>query len=297
MKVLITGDSGLLGKGLIETKPSNIIAQGVHLRKNINFINKNESRSIDIRNKKCVERLFHKEKYDVIIHAAGVASVDYVKNNYAESLESNIVGTLNISSACRKNGAYLLYISSNAVFDGKSPPYDETRRPNPINEYGEIKLECERLIEKTLESSACIIRPILMYGWNHLKSRLNPVTWVLEKLKNSQKINLVNDVWENPIYNLDCARAIWRIVEKKMLGKIHLAGPEVVNRYQLGRMTAEVFGYDPSLISSVQSSFFFGIAKRPPNTSFCVSKMHEVLKIKTMSIKEGLQDMKNKSKI
>lgn len=297
MKVLITGDSGLLGKGLIETKPSNIIVQGIHLRKNIKLNYKNKSRTLDVRNKKCVERLFQKEKFDVVIHAAGVASVDYVKNNYAESLESNIVGTLNISSACRKSGAYLLYISSNAVFDGESPPYDETRRPNPINEYGEIKLECERLIEKTLESSACIVRPILMYGWNHLKSRPNPVTWVLEKLKNGQIINLVNDVWENPIYNLDCAQAIWRIVKKKLLGKIHLAGPEVVNRYQLGLMTAEVFDYDPSLIFPVQSSTFLELAKRPPNTSFCVNKMLDALKIRTMSIKEGLQDMKNKGKV
>jgi len=291
MKVLITGDSGLLGKGLIETKPSNVEAQGVHLRKSINLQNKNISQSLDIRSKKCVERLFKKEKYDVVVHAAGIASVDHVKNNYAESLESNIVGTLNISSACRKSGAYLIYISSNAVFDGKSPPYSEDCKPNPINEYGEIKFECERLIEKTMPF-ASIVRPILMYGWNYTQGRPNPVTWVLQKLKQGQKINLVDDVWENPIYNLDCARAVWKIVEQKISGKIHLAGPEVVNRYQLGMLIAKVFGLDQNLISPVPSSTFSELAPRPPNTSFLTKKMLDLLRIKPCNLEEGLNHIK-----
>ena len=118
MNVLITGGSGLLGKGLFETRPQGMSLRSVHLQKYRLPRKMGNHHSLDIRSKKCVDRLFAKHKFEVVIHAAGIASVDYVKNNYAESLESNIVGTLNISSACRKSGAYLIYISSNAVFDG-----------------------------------------------------------------------------------------------------------------------------------------------------------------------------------
>lgn len=283
----------MLGKSLFETRPQAMSLQGVHLQKYRLPKNMGNHRSLDIRSKKCVDRLFAKHKFEVVIHAAGIASVDYVKNHYAESLESNIVGTLNISSACRKSGAYLIYISSNAVFDGLSAPYAETSRPNPVNEYGEIKLECERLIEKTLPN-ACIIRPILMYGWNHPASRSNPVTWVLEKLRTGQKINVVDDVWENPLYNRTCGEAIWRTIEMRPSGKVHLAGADVLNRFELAKMTAEVFGLDGGLISAVKSTSFPNLAQRPPNTTFSTNKMQELLGVKPERIRAGLEDMKRR---
>ena len=293
MNVLITGGSGLLGKSLFDTRPQAMSLQGVHLQKYRLPKNMGNHCSLDIRSKKCVDRLFTKHKFEVVIHAAGIASVDYVKKNYAESLESNIVGTLNISSACRKSGAYLIYISSNAVFDGLSAPYAESSRPNPVNEYGEIKLECERLIEKTL-SNACIIRPILMYGWNHPAGRSNPVTWVLEKLRTGQKINVVDDVWENPLYNRSCGEAIWRAVEMRPSGKVHLAGADVLNRFELAKITADVFGLDGGLISAVKSTSFPSLAQRPPNTTFSTNKMQELLGVKPERIRAGLEDMKRR---
>jgi len=291
--ILLTGGTGLLGKGVEETMPDDCEIISIHQRP----YHINESRVkhlvLDIRDKSAVEQLFTKHRFDAVIHAAGIASVDYVKNNYAESLESNIVGTLNISSACRKNGVYLIYISSNAVFNGLSAPYDESCKPDPVNEYGEIKLECERLIEKTIPN-ASIIRPILMYGWNHAAGRSNPVTWLLEKLKTGQKINVVDDLWENPLYNRKCGEAIWRTIEIKPSGKLHLAGEDVLNRYQLALLTAEVFGLDSGLITAVKSTSFHDLAPRPPNTSFSTHKMQELLCVQPISVRAGLEDMKRR---
>ena len=291
--ILITGGTGLLGKGMEETMPENCEIISIHQRHYQMHCSKVKHLVLDIRDKSAVEQLFSKHQFDAVIHAAGIASVDYVKNNYAESLESNIVGTLNISSACRKSGAYLIYISSNAVFDGLSAPYDESSKPNPVNEYGELKLECERLIEKTIQD-ACIIRPILMYGWNYSTGRLNPVTWLLEKLKTGQKINVVDDIWENPLYNQQCGYAIWRAIEIRLSGKVHLAGADVLNRYQLAVLTAEVFGLDSGLITAVKSTSFPDLAQRPPNTSFSTQKMQELLAIKPLSAQAGLEDMQRR---
>jgi len=288
--ILITGGTGLFGKGMEETMPENCDIISIHLHPCKMNDSNVKHLVLDIRDKSAVEQLFIKYRFDAVIHAAGIASVDYVKNNYAESLESNIVGTLNISSMCRKGGAYLIYISSNAVFDGLSAPYDETSKPNPVNEYGEIKLECERLIEKTIPD-ACIIRPILMYGWNHLACRTNPVTWLIEKLKTGQKVNVVDDVWENPLYNQQCGEAIWKAIEMRPGGKVHLAGADVLNRFQLALLTAEVFGLDRGLITAVKSTCFPDLAPRPPNTSFSTHKMQELLGVKPVSVRAGLEDM------
>ena len=41
-------------------------------------------------------------------------------------------------------GIFLIYISTDYVFDGRNPPYGEDDAPNPLNLYGKSKLEGER---------------------------------------------------------------------------------------------------------------------------------------------------------
>lgn len=54
-------------------------------------------------------------------------------------------------------GITMLYISTNYVFDGTKPPYSEEDEPNPLNIYGQTKLDGEKV---TLEASAgkCLIK-------------------------------------------------------------------------------------------------------------------------------------------
>src|SRR2546422_1018982 len=99
----------------------------------------------------------------------------------AESLESNVIGTFNVLAACRRAGCRLVYVSTNAVFDGAAAPYREDDSVAPINKYGHLKVECERLVRETL-GDAVIVRPILMYGWNHPTGRSNPATWLIDRL-------------------------------------------------------------------------------------------------------------------
>ena len=43
----------------------------------------------------------------------------------------------------------MIYISTDYVFDGKNPPYDESDDPNPLNFYGKSKLDGERVALET----------------------------------------------------------------------------------------------------------------------------------------------------
>jgi hypothetical protein len=44
--------------------------------------------------------------------------------------------------------AWVLFISTDYVFDGKNPPYKVTDEPNPLNLYGKGKVEGEKLTLK-----------------------------------------------------------------------------------------------------------------------------------------------------
>ena len=294
--ILITGGTGLLGKGMEETMPPGWRIISVHQRPYRVKDSKAKHSLLDIRDKRAVDRLFAKQRFDAVIHAAGIASVDYVEKHYAESLESNIVGTLNITSACRRSGTYLSYISTNAVFDGQDAPYREKALVAPINKYGQLKVECERLVTETLARYS-IVRPILMYGWNHPVCRPNTATWIYDKLLRGETISLVTDVQENPLYNLECGRCLWAVVHKRPGGIFHLAGRDSVNRYEFAQRIAAVFGFDASLLHPVESSYFKDIAPRPPDTTFVTRRMERDLGIVPISLEQGLRYMKSSMRV
>ena len=294
--VLITGGTGLLGKGMEETAPKGWKILSVHQRPYAVEDSRARHLVLDIRDKVAVDRLFSRHKFDVVVHAAGIASVDFVEKHYAESLESNLVGTLNITSACRRAAIPLVYVSTNAVFDGRKPPYKETDPINPVNKYGRIKVECERLVRETLEHYT-IMRPILMYGWNHAVTRPNPATWIYEKLMRGETIDMVDDVTENPLYNIECGRILWAIAAKRPEGVIHAAGDDACNRYEFARKVAEVFGLDATLIRRVSSKRFPDIAARPANTTLSTKRMERELGIKPLKLVDGLRAMKASMRI
>jgi dTDP-4-dehydrorhamnose reductase len=290
--ILITGGTGLLGRGLGATAPESIRIISIHLRDYDGDSPLMEQQIADVCDKHQVDNLFDKYQFDAVIHTGGIADVDYVQSNYAEGLESNLVGTLNIVKACRRCGCRLVYASTNAVFDGQRAPYDEKCKTNPVNEYGKIKEQCERLVTKAL-GEFVIVRPILMYGWNHKMGRTNMATWILSKLRNGESINIVNDVYENPLYNIHCGEAIWQIIDRKISGVIHLAGRDIVSRYVFAKEIANVFDLDPSLIKPVDSSFFPHIAPRPKNTSYVTIRMEAELGMPPLPLREGLLKMRD----
>jgi dTDP-4-dehydrorhamnose reductase len=287
----VTGGTGLLGKGLEETLPPGWRIVSLHQRDYKVENSKSRHLILDIRDKRAVDRLFARTAFDAVVHAAGIASVDYVEKHYAESLESNIVGTLNVTSACRRAGTHLIYVSTNAVFDGRKAPYREDDPVHPINKYGDLKVQCERIVRETL-SHWTIVRPILMYGWNHMVTRPNPATWIYEKLMRGETVSMVDDVWENPLYNISCGRALWAVVHKRPEGAFHIAGKDSVNRWQFAKEVAGVFGLDAALVKRVSSKAFPEIALRPRNTTFVTTRMERELGVRPLTLREGLTAMK-----
>ena len=292
MRILITGGTGLLGKALMETKVlcDNVWAiyygnYEVKDSKEVSYLNAN------ICDKASMEKIFLSADPEVVIHTAGIASVDYCEKYLDEARQSNVTGTSIITDLCRKTGSKIVFISTNAVFDGKNAPYSEKSVPSPINSYGKIKLEAEAVVRES-GLRHLIVRPLLMYGWNDCHERSNPATWLIEKLKKKERVNIVNDIYENPLFNISCAEIIWTLVSTGKEGLYHVAGRDVVNRYELARAIADVFGLDSGLLNEVSSEFFPGLAPRPRNTSYDTSKIEKELGVKTLGLKEGLGLMK-----
>lgn len=291
MRVLITGGTGLLGQALILTADGRDQLCILHQRDYTTGLAGIQPVVLDILNFQALTDLFEAQAYDVVIHAAGMASVDAVERNFGEAWRSNVVGTRHIIDLVTKKKGRLVYISSNAVFNGKAAPYQEGDLTNPVNRYGQIKVECESLVKKTCPD-ALIVRPILMYGWHMPQGRPNPVTWLLDRLAKKQPTHLVTDVYENPLWSQQCAEAIWRMLRLGKSGMFHLAGKDIVNRYEFAKQVARAFDLDASLLHPVDSSFFPNMAPRPHNTSFVTARMRNELEVEPLSLADGLQRMR-----
>ena len=295
MRVLITGGTGLLGKALAETCPRGSSILSVHLRAPRVMNPGTNELLADVRDRDEIAMLFGSRQFDVVIHAAGISNVDYAEQHYEEAVASNVTGTENVVELCNELAKHLIYVSTNAVFDGTQAPYRETDPTCPINAYGRIKAQCEELVRKGSRSYS-IVRPILMYGWNYQSARKNPVTWLLEKLKNGEPVSMVTDVYENPLFYLQTGEALWGLIARRDLDMVHLAGGTIVNRYELALAVANQFGLDTRLIKPVDSSFFANLAPRPCNTSFVTELMEKELGVVPLSLADGLRRMAAQSR-
>ena len=291
---LVTGGTGLLGKALLFPIPSDIDVVATY------YGERNPGHSVvpfyplDISDADAVNGLFDQVRPDVVIHTAAIGSVDYAECNREEAWAVNVDGTRHVAEACRRHGARLVFISSNAVFDGKRFPYSEEDAVCPINYYGELKVEGERVVRETLEhvTDVAIIRPILLYRWPNPGKRGNLATLWVDKLEEGRPIQAVDDVWSKPLQVESCAEVCWAVIAKGRSGTYHVAGADHVTLYQYAQKVAEVFGFDQDLVTPVPSAFFPQLSPRPKDTSFVTDKMERELGVRPVGLAEGLACMK-----
>jgi dTDP-4-dehydrorhamnose reductase len=292
MRIFITGGTGLLGKALIESRSDNDEICSTYMG---NYPIENylgvKYLQLDIRDVEGHIRIFRDFEPETVIHTASIGSPDYAEKHRKETKDINVIGTQRILSICERLGTKFIYISSNGIYDGERAPYEEESKAEPINFYGEVKLEAETITQQAKTKKA-IVRPMLMYGWNHHFERSNIATQTISKLQKGEVIHAYNDVYANPLFSYSCAMAIWEIIKKEKYDVFNIAGAERVSIYQLLRKVAEIFDLDGNLIKPVQQGFFNELVKRPRDTSFKTEKMEKELDIKPLSLEEGLRLMK-----
>jgi dTDP-4-dehydrorhamnose reductase len=292
IRILLTGGTGLLGIALQQTAPAGVQGFSIYCPERTLPVRLPFSiRAADVTDRTQMQSVFEWAKPDVVIHAAAIGSVDFAEKNREQTRKVNVGGTEVVAELCRIFKSRLIYISSNAVFDGKMPFYSEDSQLSPINYYGQLKVEAENVIIKS-SVSWTIVRPILMYGWPYPGERGNLVTTWVKFLREKKGINVVDNVYSKPLYSKACAETIFTIIEKNSNGIFHVAGGDHVSLYDFAIITANVFGLDSTLINPVPDTFFNDLVARPRDTSFDTTLMENELGVAPISLQEGLSEMR-----
>ena len=288
MKLLITGASGLYGNKLAQIAATKGYAV-------YSGYNKDKPKfgipiQFDITNKKLVEQVFQQYQPDVVVHAASLTNVDTCETQKQLAWKTNIQGTKYVVQEAEKYQSFLVYISTDYVFNGQKGDYTETDKPDPINYYGQTKLLAEQQIQ-TL-TNYCIARPSVIYGSKPAAGKTNFVLWTINMLKNNQKIKTATDQTTSPTLNTNLAQMTLEIVKKKLKGIYHLSGATPITRYDLAIKIAQTFTLNKTLIEKASIDDFNFPARRPPNSSLDTTKAQKTLQNRPLKINQALEELK-----
>jgi dTDP-4-dehydrorhamnose reductase len=297
MKVVLTGASGLLGKYLLDSAPDMYSIYATSKSAFSYSGNQNLTYTqLDLLDTKSLYNYLSETKPDAIIHSAAEGSVDKIQNNLNFYYPLNVTLALNLAKYCQEKSIKFIFISSNSVFGGSETTYSDNSNSSPINDYGTLKVEAEKLVRE-VNSGALIIRPILMYGWPYPNRRANPVTTWISNLRSSKSFCVVNDVFTEPLAAWDCAKAIWKGLEIDAEGIVNVSGGGLTSLYDFAILTSEVFCLDSNLISPVPSSYFPEIAPRPKKISYDLMRLKNEFGITPSIPIDGLGTLKQIEKV
>jgi dTDP-4-dehydrorhamnose reductase len=294
--VLITGVSGLLGSYLMKTIPQGWNAYGTWMTTMV----LNGNYRMDITDRVTVSRVFDVVRPDIVIHCAAIGSVDYCQRHWQIAHDINVDGTKILLGEADLSGSKFVFISSNAVFDGETPPYAEERERNPVNVYGRLKAEAEDAV-MGYSHDWMIIRPILLFGWPPAGARENWVTIALRAFHAGKELKVVDDIMTQPTYAYDCANTIWDLLVDNQTGIFHVAGDSRMSLYLLSKYAGKAFGYSSTELDCLVKAIASGdlgksIAPRPRDTSYDLTKLWGLESVrKPSNAWDGLERMRGES--
>jgi dTDP-4-dehydrorhamnose reductase len=293
LKLLITGASGLFGSKLAEIAiASDYMVYSGYSR---DAVTAGVPVQFDVSDENQVEEALKKLVPEVVVHAAALTDVDKCELNKDLAWSINVEGARNIAKAVKSSGAFLVYVSTDYVFDGETGLYEETDKTDPINYYGFTKLKAEELVKDLLDEY-CIARTSVMYGSTPAAGKINFALWLLNQLKTNEQIKIVTDQWNSPTLNTNLADMTLEIIERKLTGLFHLSGATRISRYDFAKEIAKTFDLDADLISPCSSADFSWVAKRPRDSSLNTSKAQQTLKKQPLHTEQALTIMKQELK-
>ncbi|MGY6558446.1 MAG: SDR family oxidoreductase [Nitritalea sp.] len=290
--LLITGANGLLGQKLVAQAVQEghfqVLATGRGAaRLPEEFLQGVHWVPMDVEQEVDVLAVFQKWKPSACIHTAAMTQVDDCETNREAAYRANVTAVAHIIRACEQAGSHLIHLSTDFIFDGTEGPYGEEALPNPVNYYGETKLEAERLVQAATCPWA-IVRTVLVYGIAHDMSRSNIILWVKASLEQGKKIQVVDDQFRTPTLAEDLADGCLRIAAQGAKGIYNISGEDFISPYAMAQQTAAYFGLDASLIQRADSTLFTQPAKRPPVTGFSLEKAKKELGYQPKSFMDGI---------
>jgi len=280
MKILVLGHKGMLGSDLVT------------MLSVLHDVTGKDIEDFDISSFHECRDVISESKVDVVINAAAYTDVDGCESNKQKCFSINAEGVKNVAIICKDRGIKVVHFSTDYVFDGtKGSPYLEDDVCNPINVYGESKLEGE-LYLKGISDNYILLRTAWLYG----KNGKNFVRTIIEKAvgwveeRNPKNLEVVDDQIGSPTYTMDLASAVKVLIEGDHTGVFHVTNGGKCSWYEFALKALEYAGITNVEVEPVKSDRFVREALRPQYSVLSCQKFFDETKVPLRSWQTALSD-------
>ena len=283
MRVLVLGGSGLVGRALLRALArSGMDAVGTARTRTGGGL-----LQLDVTNADAVAACVAQVAPEVVcwlVKSRGGMDEDERHPDAAHAL--HVQGAAHVARWAASSGARLIYLSTDAVFDGTRGPYGEEDPPAPKTAYGRMKWEAERVI---LESGCrhLILRTSLLFGWDRGSTNIAMEIW--RTLQAGQAMPVAEDQWCTPTLAEYLAEIIARLIPMDVEGLVNVAGKDRLCRAELARRLARAMALDPALITPLPMSRLNQAAARPLSIGLRTEKLAQWLGTDAMEFSESLK--------
>ena len=250
MNILVTGANGQLGNEM------QVLARE-NLQHTYFFTDVQE---LDICDEQAVYAYVSEHKIDIIVNCAAYTAVDKAEDNVELCDKLNNIAPGYLARAAQANGAAMIQVSTDYVFDGTAHiPYTEEEPTCPASVYGSTKLAGEQNVMDHCEK-AMVIRTAWLYsiyGNNFVKTMIR-----LGQERDS--LGVIFDQIGTPTYANDLAQAIFAAINKGVVrGIYHFSDEGVCSWYDFTIAIHRLAGIASCKVKPLHTADYPAKAPRP----------------------------------
>lgn len=179
---------------------------------------------------------------------AAVTSLAQCRDEPTQSAQANVRGTVAVAEALLDSGAFVVFLSSNLVYDGSVPLRKAEDPLCPQTEYGRQKAETERQLLARGEAVAVVrLTKILSAGTPLLAG------WI-RALQEGEPIHPFSDRVLAPVPLSFAVQVLCRVGESRLPGVLQMSAEQDITYEQLGQHLSQRMGASPDLVQPVRSA-------------------------------------------
>jgi dTDP-4-dehydrorhamnose reductase len=236
---------------------------------------------------------------DFIVNAAAHTAVDKAESEPELARTINALAPEVLAKAAQRIGAGIVHYSTDYVFNGGgTAPWKETDQPEPLNVYGQTKLEGERLV-----AAACERHLIFRTSWVYAARGGNFAKTMLRLAAERERLTVIDDQFGAPTgaelladVTAHALRDIAAHPEHAGLYHLVASGETSWHGYasyvlDIARAAGVALKTGPDGIAPVPTSAFPTPARRPSNSRLDTSKIQATFGLTLPDWRSGVDRM------
>jgi UDP-glucose 4-epimerase len=178
-------------------------------------------------------------KFDVVYHLAGVADIEFSRNEPLETIKANVIGSANVLDACATHNKRLMFGSTLYVNSIHGSFYAATKKS--VEEIIDVYSK-ERGLKFTSLRYGSLYGPEAQ-DWNGIKSIVREI--VVNKKLN---YNGTGEELREYIHVSDAARMSLKVMDDKYINKaVTITGIQTLSVSHVIKMVQEIYGVDANV--------------------------------------------------